>query len=69
TQFSNCGGTVISEQWILTAGHCMLLERKNRTRLIEVDSAQVIIGQGSNNARTIKVAEIIRYPNFTTFDY
>ncbi|GMR57557.1 hypothetical protein PMAYCL1PPCAC_27752, partial [Pristionchus mayeri] len=67
TAVTGCGGTIISEQWILTAGHCVRVNPPDilNRDIFDVDSAEVILGNGFENNQTVKVEQIIRCPNFT----
>lgn len=63
-----CGGSLINEQWIVTAGHCMF---DKNSRLFEPSEVKVYLGVhnissiGKNKNNQIRLARfVIAYPKF-----
>ena len=61
-----CGGTIISDKWILTAGHCVVDENNIPDLLYSPEEIEVVVG--SNCVKSVKmvykVEKLIPYKGF-----
>ncbi|MCW1840034.1 trypsin-like serine protease [Prosthecomicrobium hirschii] len=60
--FNFCGGTVISERWILTAAHCAAAMKKQSNASFFIREGTNDLNGGSKN--DVQVAEIVAHPDY-----